>query len=108
MSLLFWLHCWPVGPVVSRLGVVGLCAILCSANVQIKLSVYCNVQGHLPSPEPVLLLLQLLLYFNYFNLRVYKTALFTQRSSLFLDVCICVGFGFAVSFIIASASLGTV
>lgn len=69
VSLLFWTACWPVGPLVSWLDIVGLCAIRCSVNVLIKLSVLCNVLEHLPSAEPVLLLL--LLHFNCF----YFTAL---------------------------------
>lgn len=82
MSLPFWLACWPVGPLVSWLDIVGFCAIRCSVNVLIKLSVFCNVLRHLPSAEPVLLLLLLLLHCFYFT--VCKTAAFTQRKTVCL------------------------
>lgn len=82
VSLLFWLACRPVGPLVSWLDIVGLCAIRCSVNVLIKLSVLCNVLGHLPSAEIVLLLLLLLLHFNCFYFTAFKTAAFTQKKSV--------------------------
>ena len=84
MSLLFWLACWPVGPLVSRLDIVGLCAIRCSVNVLIKLSVFCNVLGHLPSAESVLLLPLLLLHFNCFYFTICETAEFTERKTVCL------------------------
>lgn len=83
MCLLFWLTCWPVGPLVSWLDIVGFCAIHCSVNVLIKLSVFCSVLGHLPSAEPVLLLLLLLLLFSCFYFTVSESSV-----QLFVPWCL--------------------